>query len=131
MSTFSGVVSEFPSIRIDNFTSVAGAAPPLAYFVSHIHSDHIVGLAAYKSPTFIYCSATTKDLLLKLETFSNRQNFDNGITETKNKHLSHLESYLRPLPLNTPTNIQLTPREAIRVTLFDVCPNSSGAEFIH
>ena len=43
MSTFDGVVKEFPDIRIDYFRpSNSQSRPPLAYFLSHVHSDHLV-----------------------------------------------------------------------------------------
>jgi Cft2 family RNA processing exonuclease len=62
-------------------------------------------------------------------------NFNNGILESRRLHYKHLAKLLvgapyqiyklrtdpvqRPIPLNTPTNIELTPRLSIRVTLLD------------
>jgi mRNA degradation ribonuclease J1/J2 len=46
-------------------------------------------------------------------------NFRKGILESRRLHYKHLAKLLRPIPLNTPTEIELTPRRRIRVTLFD------------
>jgi DNA cross-link repair 1C protein len=43
MSTFKGVIEEFPEIRVDFFRANNGRRP-LACFLSHIHSDHLAGL---------------------------------------------------------------------------------------
>lgn len=70
MSTFGGVVLEFPDVRgiffilpciqeissyakpcvVDYFRHIPGRRPPLACFLSHIHSDHLTGLDTLKSP---------------------------------------------------------------------------------
>ncbi|KAF9883805.1 hypothetical protein FE257_002789 [Aspergillus nanangensis] len=90
MSTFDGIVQEFPCIQIDYFRKPPDHPPPLACFLSHVHSDHLQGLESFRAP-FIYCSAATRELLL------------------------HIEKY----PHHTPTEIELTPRLKIRVTLLD------------
>ena len=59
MSTFDGKVAEFPDIRIDYFRPDPNSRPPLAFCLSHVHSDHLVGLESCKSP-FIYCSPGEK-----------------------------------------------------------------------
>ncbi|KAK2756173.1 Protein artemis [Arachnomyces sp. PD_36] len=46
-------------------------------------------------------------------------NFSKGILETRKQHYKHLANILRPIPLQVPTEIELTPRNRIRVTLFD------------
>jgi phosphoribosyl 1,2-cyclic phosphodiesterase len=51
---------EFPNIRIDYFRR-DDADPPLAGFLSHVHSDHLLGLESLKAP-FIYCSPATKEV---------------------------------------------------------------------
>jgi DNA cross-link repair 1C protein len=50
MSTFSGHIVEFPDIRVDQFRRLPGMRPPLACFLSHVHSDHFAGLETLKSP---------------------------------------------------------------------------------
>ncbi|KAK1080033.1 hypothetical protein LTR33_005883 [Friedmanniomyces endolithicus] len=119
MSTFDGIVKEFPDIRIDYFRpSIQPSPPPLAYFLSHVHTDHTVGLETCKSP-FIYCSPATREILLRLQKFPHRMNFARGIVEKHEQHFKHLKKLLKPIPLETPTTIELSPGNTIRVTLFD------------
>lgn len=119
MSTFDGKVAEFPDIRIDYFRLAnAQTRPPLAYFLSHVHSDHLTGLESCKSP-FIYCSPGTRDILLRLEKYPHRMNFAKGILETRKQTYRHLKNLLKAIPLETPTVIELSPGNEIRVTLFD------------
>ncbi|KAK6428281.1 hypothetical protein LTR95_015577 [Oleoguttula sp. CCFEE 5521] len=120
MSTFNGIVKEFPSIRIDQFraSSDPASTPPLAFFLSHVHSDHLVGLESCKSP-FIYCSPATKEILLRLEKYPHRMNFAKGILETRKQTYKHLRKLLKAIPLDTPTQIDLAPDHSLRVTLLD------------
>ncbi|KAL6245879.1 hypothetical protein RBB50_007032 [Rhinocladiella similis] len=125
MSTFNGIVREFPTIRIDNFRTHVDRPPPEALFLSHVHSDHLLGLESVKMP-FVYCSATTKQILLKLEKYPSRINFAKGILEARKLHYRHLKTVLRTLPLNAATQIQLNPKRTINVTLLDAnhCPGA-------
>jgi DNA cross-link repair 1C protein len=119
MSTFDGIVKEFPDIRIDYFRSSQDQQnAPLAYFLSHVHSDHLTGLESCKSP-FIYCSPATKEILLRLEKYPHRMNFTKGILESRKQTYGHLKKLLKPIPLEMPTVIELAPGNSIRVTLFD------------
>ncbi|KAI0465866.1 artemis protein [Xylaria cf. heliscus] len=119
MSTFKGIVSEFPRIRVDYFRRPPGFAPPLACFLSHVHSDHLAGLDTFNG-TFIYCSAATKEILLRLEKSSIRLNCARGILEDpRQQTYRHLEKKLKPIPLDTPTTIELQPGNKIQVTLLD------------
>ncbi|THZ50528.1 hypothetical protein D6C90_02510 [Aureobasidium pullulans] len=118
MSTFDGIVREFPSIRIDNFTNYPDEPPPLACFLSHVHSDHLKGLESFKS-TFVYCTAQTRELLLRLEKYPHRMNFAKGILESRKQTYRRLKNHIKPIPLETPTEIELAPGHSIRVTLFD------------
>ncbi|KAH0489731.1 hypothetical protein TgHK011_010147 [Trichoderma gracile] len=124
MSTFNGLVSEFPDIRIDFFRHHEGAAPPLACFLSHVHSDHLSGLETLRSP-FVYCSAATREILLRLERYPCRINYALGILEARQQTYKHLSKVI-PLPLESPTAIELQPGRYIQVTLFDAnhCPGS-------
>lgn len=119
MSTFDGKVAEFPDIRIDYFRpTTVTEKPPLAFLLSHVHSDHLTGLEACKSP-FIYCSAGTREVLLRLEKRNHRFNFNSGILEARKQTYRHLKTLLRAIPLETPTELELAPGKRIRVTLFD------------
>ncbi|KAI7768122.1 hypothetical protein LZL87_011098 [Fusarium oxysporum] len=127
MSTFNGIVSEFPDIRIDFFRRNAGAQPPLACFLSHVHSDHLAGIESLRSPlSSVYCSAATKEILLRLERYPCRINYAKGVLESTQQTFKHLRKVLKPLPLETPTSIELCPGREIQVTLFDAnhCPGA-------
>jgi phosphoribosyl 1,2-cyclic phosphodiesterase len=52
---------EFPQIRIDYFRQQPEYKPPLACFLSHVHSDHLTGLETFRAP-FVYCSAATREV---------------------------------------------------------------------
>jgi DNA cross-link repair 1C protein len=125
MSTFDGCVKEFPNIRIDYFRSHPERPPPAACFLSHVHSDHPQGLETLRMP-FVYCSATTRRFLLRMEKYSHRINFAKGILESRKQTYRHLQFVLRSLPLQTATEIELNPKSKIRVTLFDAnhCPGA-------
>lgn len=111
-------IAEFPHIRIDQFRTFPGRPPPLACFLSHIHSDHLLGLDSLKSP-FVYCSPATREVLLRLEKFPHRMNFAKGIAEVTKQTYRHLKKLLKPIPLDTPTRIELSPGHHIQVTLLD------------
>lgn len=125
MSTFDGFVKEFPLVRIDYFRADPGKPRPAVCLLSHIHSDHLLGLESLKMP-FVYCSATTRRLLLKFEKYPHRINFAKGILESRKQHYRHLKTVLRALPLQASTEIELSPKEKIQVTLFDAnhCPGA-------
>ncbi|KAL8421169.1 hypothetical protein RB596_002093 [Gaeumannomyces avenae] len=118
MSTFDGIIREIPDIRVDFFRQNPNRRPPLACFLSHVHSDHLAGLESLRSP-FVYCSAPTRELLLRLERYPCRINYANGILEARVQTYKHLKNLLKPIPLETPTTIELEPGRRLRVTLFD------------
>ncbi|CAK7564832.1 MAG: hypothetical protein SEPTF4163_002735 [Sporothrix epigloea] len=127
MSTFDGHIREFPDIQVDYFrtTHTSASRRPLACFLSHAHSDHLVGLDTLRSP-FVYCSAATRAIVLRLEKYHCRVNFAKGILEARERTYKHLKHLLKPLPLDTPTTLELSPGHRIQVTLFDAnhCPGS-------
>jgi len=121
--------SEFPQIRIDQFRPLSDRPPPLACFLSHVHSDHLAGLDTLKAP-FVYCSPTTRELLLRLEKFPHRMNFTKNILECRKQTYKHLQRVLKPIPLETPTTIELSPGNSICVTLFDANHCSGAVMFL-
>lgn len=123
MSTFDGRVKEFPDIRIDYFRNHPADPPPLAYFLSHVHSDHLTGLESCKSP-FIYCSPATRDLLLRLEKYPHRMNFAKGILESRRQTYGHLRKLLKAIPLKTATWIELCPGRRVGGIL--ACPDAGS-----
>ncbi|KAL5458510.1 hypothetical protein PMIN06_003319 [Paraphaeosphaeria minitans] len=119
MSTFRGIVAEFPQIRIDYFRHQPEHRAPLACFLSHVHSDHLTGLESLRAP-FVYCSAATREILLRLENYHYRINFAQGKLESRNVTYDRsMRRLAKPLPLDTPTTIELAPGNNIRVTLID------------
>ncbi|KAK8173337.1 beta-lactamase-like protein [Phyllosticta citrichinensis] len=118
MSTFDGLVHEFPHIAIDHFRTSVRPSPPLACFLSHVHSDHLHGLESLRSP-FVYCSPATRQILLRLVKYPHRINFARGILETRLQTYKHLNKLLKTIPLETPTVIELSAGNEIQVTLFD------------
>ncbi|KAH8667099.1 hypothetical protein BX600DRAFT_285890 [Xylariales sp. PMI_506] len=135
MSTFNGIVPEFPGIAIDFFRLQVGGGgsrhrdrrpPPRACFLSHVHSDHLAGLETLRSP-FVYCSAATREILLRLERRANRLADAAGLREGPPvRTYAHLKALLKPIPLDTPTELELEPGSRIRVTLIDAnhCPGA-------
>ncbi|RYC54453.1 hypothetical protein CHU98_g11760 [Xylaria longipes] len=68
----------------------------------------------------IYCSAATKAILLRLEKSSVRLNYARGILEDPRKQTyRHLEKKLKPIPLDTPTTIEIEPGRTMQFTLLD------------
>ncbi|KAL0467660.1 beta-lactamase-like protein [Neurospora intermedia] len=126
MSTFNGLLAEFPDIRVDFFRNHPNRKPPLACFLSHVHTDHLAGLDTLRSP-FVYCSAATREILLRLETVSRRINYAQGILEARQLSYKHLRNLLKPLPLDTPVELELEPGNYIQVTLLDAnhCPGAA------
>ncbi|KAF2846927.1 hypothetical protein T440DRAFT_501473 [Plenodomus tracheiphilus IPT5] len=119
MSTFRGIVAEFPRIRIDYFRQQPDHVAPLACFLSHVHSDHLTGLDSLRAP-FVYCSAATREILLRLEKYHYRVNFAKGVLESRNVTYDRsMRKLAKPLPLDTPTTIELAPGNSIRVTCID------------
>ncbi|KAL7982764.1 hypothetical protein Chor_010362 [Crotalus horridus] len=119
MSTFGGVMREYPHLSIDRFDRENLRAR--AYFLSHCHKDHMKGLRAPSMKRRLacslklrlYCSPVTKELLLS----SPRYTF--------------WENYIVTLEVETPTQISLIEeatgeKEDIEVTLLPAghCPGS-------
>ncbi|KAK1994871.1 artemis protein [Colletotrichum falcatum] len=65
-------------------------------------------------------------MLLRLERYPCRINYAKGILEARVQTYRHLKNLLKPLPLETPTNLELAPGSHIQVTLFDAnhCPGA-------
>ncbi|KAH7319048.1 hypothetical protein BKA65DRAFT_437717 [Rhexocercosporidium sp. MPI-PUGE-AT-0058] len=120
MSTFKGVMKGFEDVRVDYFRPTTGLQNPRACFVSHVHSDHLQGLESKLWRTSpIYCSPATREILLRLETKVNRIGYETKGLEARKVQYGHLEKLLKPIPLETPTQIELKPGVKLQVTLFD------------
>ncbi|XP_061418935.1 protein artemis isoform X1 [Lethenteron reissneri] len=96
MSSFLGKTAEYPSVSIDRFDRDNVNAR--AFFLSHCHQDHMVGLYSEalrkkleKSPGLhLYCSPVTRELLLS------------------NWRYRFLEQFMVAIEVDTPTQISLT-----------------------
>ncbi|KIJ41706.1 hypothetical protein M422DRAFT_255324 [Sphaerobolus stellatus SS14] len=130
-------------IRVDDFTTPRDPSyeSPALYLLSHTHSDHVAGLNAKSFGSRVICSADSKHMLLNYEAACDRIAFDNGGKAEKTKPYSHLKidpmlvsdtrewvyrDLLRPLPLNTPTELELSADVTVTLTLIDAnhCPGA-------
>ncbi|KAH6915130.1 beta-lactamase-like protein [Coprinopsis sp. MPI-PUGE-AT-0042] len=129
-------------IRVDDFASNV-QPPPLLHLLTHTHSDHVNGLAAKSFGHNVYCSADSKEILLRHEVYAEREYRQLNLRAEKVRTFSHLKvdplvgsdgtrSYLgsrdllKPLPLNTPTEVELDASEKVTITLIDAnhCPGA-------
>lgn len=155
----SGYIEEYPLIRVDKFTGTSSKLPdwlsesakedlppfstcypsPHIQLLSHPHTDHLVGLSSLSQNSApIYCSETTKRLLLALERKEDRIRFDEGKITTRKRPYRHLRrteqeckslfhqtgiqaltpwDLLIPLPFDKPIQIQYNAKMKIRLTL--------------
>ena len=111
MSTFSGLIREYPSIRVDNFKDNC-----IAYFLSHCHTDHLVGLARRDFPGPIYCSLETARALV-----------GKTVGKSSNRPYARYRDILRILPLGVAVRLAILPDESFTVTMLDAqhCPGSA------
>ncbi|KAK0530356.1 hypothetical protein OC842_003957 [Tilletia horrida] len=107
--------------------------------LTHLHSDHLMGLADKKKwPDVVICSVATKEMLLRLETQKHRIAMDVDQADP-NPPYGHLRitkkeaqaarktqgsavqprDVLRALSLNTPTTIRYTQTTTLTITLID------------
>ncbi|XP_071817257.1 uncharacterized protein [Apostichopus japonicus] len=120
MSTFSGITREYPEVAIDYFSGKQ-ILKARAYFLSHVHTDHTVGLHSStfanhleNHPTYkLYCSEVTREFLL-----------------TSSKH-RHLKKSLLALPVEQRCDVFIPndvtgEKEKLQVTLLPAghCPGS-------
>ncbi|KAG1727799.1 beta-lactamase-like protein [Suillus lakei] len=124
------------SIRVDCFTCTAHLpAPyntPALCLLTHSHTDHILGLSSKSFAARVVCSPDTKEMLLRHEIYLERAKKDAG--EVATRTFAHLKveggalrrDLLNAVPLNTPTEFELSPTETVTITLIDAnhCPGA-------
>lgn len=106
---FDGRVEHFPTLAVDHFAVRRDRPPVRAYLLSHVHSDHLIGLARNFTGPLIYCTQATKELLLELQTRKHRLDYERGDIPARVYRYRSLRGqahrYLRAIPLNAPTPI--------------------------
>ncbi|CEH15397.1 PROTEIN ARTEMIS [Ceraceosorus bombacis] len=161
----SGYLAEYPLIRVDRFTDNRVQVPahlsaealadlpagsshfpsPALYLLSHIHTDHLCGLEQHRHNSApIYCSPTTKKLLLRFERTATRVEKDAGRGDivrpysdlfltpeqcrVRNRRFGDDHSkkgggqgrdLLHAIELRTPTIVPYAGRMHVRLTLLD------------
>ncbi|KAG1716080.1 hypothetical protein ID866_1106 [Astraeus odoratus] len=129
-------------IRVDNFTNTIDDLPPpynrpALHLLTHTHSDHLVGLASKSFGHRVICSPDAKEMLLRHEVFAERSLYDHEYRAQKTRTYGHLKidpcvmpsgkmfySGSRDLlvihqyavPLNTPTEFELSNDETVTIT---------------
>ncbi|KAG0198184.1 hypothetical protein BGX28_008349, partial [Mortierella sp. GBA30] len=91
MSTFDGLIREFPTVAIDHFKIRPGVR---VYLLSHVHSDHLQGLAAKTWDAPIYCSQITAKWLPMLASRSKQIAFESGQDRVLQRKYAHLAPFL-------------------------------------
>lgn len=128
---------------------------PTIQLLTHIHIDHLEGL---NTPSHngapIYCSAATKEMLLRLEPAASRKARDRGqhtmgeggrkrpyawLRRTPQQSAAIWQfrgirvaphDFLHALPFNTPTEVPYLPGVKVRITLLDSNHMTGGAMFL-
>ncbi|KIJ59654.1 hypothetical protein HYDPIDRAFT_140447 [Hydnomerulius pinastri MD-312] len=135
-------------IRVDNFTSTIDDLPapynrPALHLLTHTHTDHIAGLASKSFAYRVVCSPDAKEMLLRHEVYAERSLHDHEYRADKKRTFGHLkiEPYVMPngdkfytgsrdllhaVPLNTPTEFDISDDETVTITLIDAnhCPGA-------
>ncbi|KAF9291169.1 hypothetical protein BGZ68_004874 [Mortierella alpina] len=123
MSTFDGLIREFPTVAIDNFKIRPGVC---VYLLSHVHSDHLQGLAARAWDAPIYCSQITAIWLPMLATRSKQTAFASGQDTALQRKYAHLARHMRPLATDVPHYLDLGNGRKARLNLIPAhhCPGA-------
>lgn len=130
MSTFDGIIREFPEIRVDYFHDRGKKHPvkPAVWLLSHVHTDHTAGLENVGG--LVYCSKVTKNMLLEKDPRSKRHKAYDDTTAipsgTPKSKYTPIQDRLRGLELDTPFEINLG-SYAVSVTLLDASNHCPGA----
>ncbi|KAF9941318.1 hypothetical protein BGZ67_005369 [Mortierella alpina] len=123
MSTFDGLIREFPTVAIDNFRIRPRVC---VYLLSHVHSDHLQGLAVKAWDAPIYCSQITAVWLPMLATRSKQTAFASGQDNVLQRKYAHLARYMRPLATDVPHYLDLGNGRRARLNLIPAhhCPGA-------
>ncbi|KAF5372288.1 hypothetical protein D9757_009638 [Collybiopsis confluens] len=139
------------SIRVDGFSTIpltSESRNAALYLLSHTHTDHIVGLQAQSFSQTVYCSSDAKQMLLRHEVYQERAlhkgeyraehkwtyrhlKIDPWVDSDGQPNYHGSRDLLQPIPLNTPTKIELEHDKSIIITVFDAnhCPGAVMCDF--
>ncbi|KAF9264590.1 hypothetical protein L218DRAFT_958303 [Marasmius fiardii PR-910] len=138
---FNGFILPYP-IRVDDFTQTFDAK---LHLLTHTHSDHLQGLQSKSFSQKVYCSEDTKQLVLRIEEFQERNLRDKRLRAEPIRKYKHLKvdpiydstgkivtnghqarDLLTTLHLNSPTQIEYAEGDGVRITAIDAnhCPGS-------
>ncbi|KAF7314231.1 DRMBL domain-containing protein [Mycena kentingensis (nom. inval.)] len=142
-SPFSSFIKPY-RIRVDEFSNnYDPELIPALHLLTHTHSDHVVGLQAKSFGQVVVCSVDAKEMLLRHEVYKERSLHDQQYRAEATRTYAHLKvdpmvfpdgtmdllgsrDLLKALPLNTPTEFELSDTEKVAITLLDAnhCPGS-------
>ncbi|OAX33022.1 hypothetical protein K503DRAFT_840608 [Rhizopogon vinicolor AM-OR11-026] len=111
-------------IRVDCFTCTDHLpAPyniPALHLLTHTHIDHILGVSSKSFATRVACSPDAKEMLLRHDVYLERTKNDAACSGALRRDLLHT------LPLNTPTEFELSSTETVTITHIDAnhCPGA-------
>ncbi|KAG7447100.1 uncharacterized protein BT62DRAFT_993446 [Guyanagaster necrorhizus] len=140
---YNSFLVEYPTIRVDEFTTPKDDRRAQLYLLTHTHSDHIVGLQAKGFAETVYCSHDSKEMLLRHEVYKERALYGTELRAEKLRTYGHLKidplvgedgevyyqgsrDFLKVLPINSPVDIELDAENSVTVTAIDAnhCPGS-------
>ena len=79
-------------IRVDAFTQLPSQdVQPSLHLLTHTHTDHVNGLASKSFGSVVYCSRDAKEMLLKHESFMERELYHEQLKPEKTRMYSHLK----------------------------------------
>ncbi len=147
---YHGRVPPYTDIRVDAFTTPRGEEEEVTHLhlLTHVHSDHIVGLENPSFGQLVICSPDSKNMLLRAEKGPDRIAYDRGLIPRVVKPWAHLQTKARDgrgisrdllvrnisaffalalsrfypqrtIPLNSPERFLLTGDEEVTVTAID------------
>ncbi|CAL1712191.1 unnamed protein product [Somion occarium] len=132
------------SIRVDDFSAPDNLHTKAAlHLLSHTHADHINGLSSKSFASTVICSHDAKEMLLRHEVYSERALKAMDIRAENVRTFQHLKvqprmmedgtlhytgsrDLLKTIPLNTPTQYELSDDNNVIITLLDAnhCPGA-------